>query len=233
MKQIKSALNGKDINLTGDNTIISSTNFNVDKNGNMSCNNAKVSGTITSNNATITGGKIKVKGQASNEDILRVEKEDDPLVFSYMQPVGIGMVNGSIDRSIYMFVGDTDSSIMLTDSFGYTDIRGIGIKTPTLTQTSLAESKKNFEKLQDNALETIKNIDIYKYNLKSEKDTDKKHIGFVIGDNYNYSKEVTSIDNQGVDNYSFTSLCCKAIQELSQQVEKLEKQLKEEKNGQN
>ena len=94
MKQIKSALNGKDINLTGDNTIISSTNFNVDKNGNMTCNNAKVSGTITSNNATITGGKIKVKGQASNEDILRVEKEDDPLVFSYMQPVGIGMVNG-------------------------------------------------------------------------------------------------------------------------------------------
>ena len=197
LKQIKSALNGKDINLTGDNTIISSTNSNVDKNGNMTCNNAKVSGTITSNNATITGGKIKVKGQASNEDILRVEKEDDPLVFSYMQPVGIG------------------------------------IKTPTLTQTSLAESKKNFEKLQDNALETIKNIDIYKYNLKSEKDTDKKHIGFVIGDNYNYSKEVTSIDNQGVDNYSFTSLCCKAIQELSQQVEKLEKQLKEEKNGQN
>lgn len=228
--QTKLALNGKEINLTGDNINISSNNFSVDNQGNMSCNNANVSGTITSNNATITGGKIKVKGQASNEDILRVEKEDDSSVFSYMQPVGLGMVNGSIDRSIYMFVGNTDSSIMLTDSFGYTDIRGMGIKTPTLTQTSLAESKKNFEKLQDNALETIKNIDIYKYNLKSEKNTDKKHIGFVIGDNYNYSKEVTSIDNQGVDNYSFTSLCCKAIQELSQQVEELKRKL-EKKGG--
>lgn len=104
-----------------------------------------------------------------------------------------------------------------------------GITTPTLTQTIKEESKKNFEKLKDNALETIKNIDIYKYNLKTEKDTDKKHIGFVIGDNYNYSKEVTSTDNQGVDNYSFTSLCCKAIQELSQEVEELKKQLKEVK----
>ena len=49
--------------------------------------------------------------------------------------------------------------------------------------------------------------------MKSQEDKEKKHIGFVIGDNYNYSKEVTSIDNEGVDNYSFTSLCCKAIQE--------------------
>ena len=101
------------------------------------------------------------------------------------------------------------------------------ITCETLEQTSLKENKKNFEKLQDNALETIKQIDIYKYNLKSEKDTDKKHIGFVIGDNFNYSKEVTSLDNQGVDNYSFTSLCCKAIQELSTKVEKLENKIKE------
>ena len=86
---------------------------------------------------------------------------------------------------------------------------------------------KGYEKLQDNALETIKGIDIYKYNLKNEKDTDKKHIGFIIGDNYNYSKEVTSIDNQGVDNYSFTSLCCKAIQELTAKIEELENKIKE------
>ena len=81
--------------------------------------------------------------------------------------------------------------------------------------------------MQNNALEILKQIDIYKYNLKNEQDTDKKHIGFVIGDNYNYSKEVTSLDNKGVDNYAFTSLCCKAIQELSQKVEELENKLKE------
>ena len=36
-----------------------------------------------------------------------------------------------------------------------------------------------------------------------------------------YSKEVTSTDNQGVDNYSFTSLCCKAIQEQQELIEQL------------
>jgi len=233
LKQIKSALNGKDINLTGDNAIITSNNFNVDKNGNMTCNNANVSGTITSNNATITGGKIKVQGSRTSQDILRVENINDASTFSYMQPIGAGFVRGGVDKAIYITVSDNISSIELNNSGYSSEIRNDKITTPSLIQTSLAEHKKNFEKLQDNALETIKNIDIYKYNLKSEKDTDKKHIGFVIGDNYNYSKEVTSIDNQGVDNYSFTSLCCKAIQELSHQVEKLEKQLKEEKNGQN
>lgn len=107
-----------------------------------------------------------------------------------------------------------------------TRIDSQGITTPKLTQTSLAEQKKNFEKMQDGAVDVLKNIDIYKYNLKCEKDTDKKHIGFVIGDKYNYSKEVTSLDNKGVDNYSFTSLCCKAIQELSQQVESLQNEIK-------
>lgn len=101
------------------------------------------------------------------------------------------------------------------------------ITCDTLSQTSLEIHKKNFEKMSNTALETIKNIDIYKYNLKSEKDGDKKHIGFVIGDNFNYSQEVTSLDDQGVDNYSFTSLCCKAIQEQQEIIEQLKEEIKE------
>lgn len=107
------------------------------------------------------------------------------------------------------------------------NLRCSKITCDNLEQTSLETHKKNFEKLQDNALETIKQIDIYKYNLKNEKDTDKKHIGFVIGDSFNYSKEVTSLDNTGVDNYSFTSLCCKAIQEQQEIIEQLQEKIKE------
>lgn len=109
----------------------------------------------------------------------------------------------------------------------------------SLTQTSLESEKKNFEKLE-NALDILKNIDIYKYNLKGEDDSTKKHIGFVIGENYKYSEEVTSAKNTGVDTYSFTSLCCKAIQEQqeviqSQQekIENLEKRLEALENGKN
>lgn len=215
-------MNGKTLNLA-DNMAIKSNNFNVDSNGNMSCTSA----TIKNGDSfeLTSSGKLKIKGNGTANDLFRIE-ENNSNNFTYIQPVGIGIVNSSGNR-IDLHAGNSKASIYVDGQGSSTSIFNTGIETPILTQTSLAESKKNFEKLQDNALETIKNIDIYKYNLKSEKDTDKKHIGFVIGDNYNYSKEVTSIDNQGVDNYSFTSLCCKAIQELSQQVEELKKKLKE------
>lgn len=50
--QTKSIWNGKEINLTSDDMSIKSTNFNVDKNGNITCNNS------TFNNAQINGGRI-------------------------------------------------------------------------------------------------------------------------------------------------------------------------------
>ena len=100
----------------------------------------------------------------------------------------------------------------------------------SLTQTSKEEDKKNFEKLE-NALEIIKNTDIYKYNFKDEKVESKKHIGFVIGDKYKYRKELTSPDNDGVDVYALASVCLQAIKEqqkiiedLQQRIEKLERE---------
>ena len=224
--QVKSALNGKTINLTGDNTIIKSTNFNVDKNGNMSCNN------MTANNVKIQGGKIKLdKVGADLQEYFKItDTNGDNFSASSSR---LWLNRGTGGTAVYIQGGYLDqAAIALHDKDGSdTSIYGNGIVTPRITQTSLVEHKKNFEKMQDNALEIIKNIDIYKYNLKNEKDTDKKHIGFVIGDNYNYSKEVTSIDNKGVDNYSFTSLCCKAIQEQQEEIEELKKEIEKLKGG--
>jgi hypothetical protein len=130
------------------------------------------------------------------------------------------------DDYIYNKVGGGDAYISLNTNNGQTVIWSTGIVTPTVTQTSKAEEKKNFEKY-DNALETLKNIDIYKYNLKNEEDNTKKHIGFVIGDDFNYSQDVTSVKNDGVDVYSFVSMCCKAIQEQQQEIEELKKEIQE------
>jgi len=227
--QTKSVLNGKTINLTGDNTIIKSTNFNVDKNGNMTCKNANVTGTITSSNATITGGVVTLN--SSNYTAMKINSSKGKLNFDNNAiHAEDSRGNGNIaiqytDQPMIIVTNNTGSYV------GTTTIVGNHIITGSVNQTSLAEHKKNFEKMQDNALEIIKNIDIYKYNLKNEKDTDKKHIGFVIGDNYNYSKEVTSIDNKGVDNYSFTSLCCKAIQEQQEEIEELKKEIEKLKGG--
>ena len=107
------------------------------------------------------------------------------------------------------------------------------LKTISEFVNSQTFSKKNFEIMQNNAINILKEIDIYRYNLKNEKDTDKKHIGFIIGENYKYSKEVTSKDNDGVNIYSFVSLCCKAIQEQQVLIENLQKEVEELKNGEN
>lgn len=53
---------GNAINLTSKNITIASTNFNVDKNGNMTCNNATVNGTINSSNGSIGGWTINNQG---------------------------------------------------------------------------------------------------------------------------------------------------------------------------
>lgn len=197
-------LAGNAINFTSKNITISSDSLNIDKYGNMTL---KATGTRV----------FKVENSTNANQ--RVYITDTALV-----------VDGSsqLDRASIGILDDNDGVVSVSSSSGsVTDILGTGITTPKLTQTSLESQKKNFEKMQNNALNIIRNIDIYKYNLKNEEDTDKKHIGFVIGDNYKYSKEVTSLDNTGVDTYSFISLCCKAIQEQQEIIEQLENKIKE------
>lgn len=106
------------------------------------------------------------------------------------------------------------------------------VTSPVYNNSSLASKKKNFEKFK-NALDVIKDIDIYKFNYKEEKDENKKHVGLLIGDKYKYSKEITNNDNDAVDLYSFISVCCKAIQEQQVEIENLKKEMEELKNAKN
>lgn len=91
---------------------------------------------------------------------------------------------------------------------------------------SKEELKKNFEEFE-NGLDVINKTKIYKYHFKTDEDNTKKHIGFVIGDNYKYSKDLTNEDNDAVDIYSMVSVCFKAIQEQQTQIEELKKEIKE------
>lgn len=94
------------------------------------------------------------------------------------------------------------------------------IECVSLTQTSKKESKKNFVKLE-NALDIVKDVDIYKYNFVKDNDDEKKHIGFVIGDEFKYREEITSKRNDGVDIYSMVSVLWKAVQEQQKEIEEL------------
>ena len=216
-------LSGNTINLSGKSIRIASNNFSVDENGKMTCSNANISGSITSNDATITGGKIKVKGGRYNTDLLRVEDTNGEYL-SYLQPGAAGFVHMDSSYRIDIAATPSESVIYVGAEGRSSEITDSYVKTPQVIQTSLESQKKNFEKYT-NALETLKDIDIYKYNLKSEKDGSKKHIGFVIGRDFKYSEEITSRENAGADIYSFVSLCCQAIKEQQEEIEKLRKEI--------
>ena len=169
----KISLSGKTLNLA-DNMAIVSNNFNVDKNGNMTCNNAKV-----------TGGKINLKGGTQFNTNFSVTSENDESTKTNITPntiyvttdnggIYINSANQNGQYKAYLYNDNSNPQLYLANKQGDTRVKANGITTPVLTQTSLEESKKNFEKLQ-NGLDIVKNTEIYKYNLKSQTDGDKNN----------------------------------------------------------
>ena len=225
---IKFLLNGKEINLTSDNVVIESNNFKVDKDGNMTCNNAYLK------NVDINGGNIDLDSNSTVRKIYIHNEAAGGNVEIYYDGIDI-RERGSRAQLNYGGLlleaseGTTDDYAYIGPN--YARINGT-VYAKEFLNLSLENKKKNFEKLE-NALDIIKKVDIYKYNFKSERDTDKKHIGFVIGDNYKYSKELTSKENDGADIYSLASCCLQAIKEQQETIENLQNEIKELKKSRN
>jgi len=203
------------INING--AISANGNFKVGTDGKVECTDITINGgTINLNDTEGQGNEFQITDNLQTYKTMIGSSIFQMGFVDVLNEAGISMTTSEM----------TNPAITVKDTAGrYTMIQGEGITTPKLTQTSLAEKKKNFEKFNSNALNIIKQIELYKYNLKGEEDTDKKHIGFVIGDKYKYSKEITSNDNTGVDLYSFVSVCCKAIQEQQEQINKLQSKI--------
>lgn len=59
-------MHGKKIDLTADNVRISSNNFNVDANGDMTCNNANINGVINATSGSFNGTVTATSGTFDN-----------------------------------------------------------------------------------------------------------------------------------------------------------------------
>lgn len=232
----KISLNGKQINLTSDNITIASSNFTVDKNGNMSCNNG-----------VFNGGKIDLIGGTEENSFFNIYKDSNKSNINrfYATNNKFGIFSGNYYRSIRgeatedgtTFAISADNNNYITNTvFGSgfdfastswhtvdsnTQVDAYQITTPKLTQTSLASKKKNITKFTKNATDIINNSDIYEYNLKSDKEEDKKMIGFVIGDKYRTPNEVISKEGQAVELYSAIGILWKGFQEQEEKINKL------------
>lgn len=57
---------GKNIDLTGDNVTISSNKFNVDANGNMTCNDATINGVVNATSGSFNGSVTATSGTFDN-----------------------------------------------------------------------------------------------------------------------------------------------------------------------
>lgn len=110
--------------------------------------------------------------------------------------------------------------ITVTDGSSSTEIKPTAVESQAFNNNSLAELKKNITKLDD-VLEIVKNSDIYQFNYKNEDDSHSKHYGFVIGENCRTPKEVITDDRTAINTYSMISILWKAVQELSNEVDKL------------
>lgn len=220
------------INING--TVSANGNFKVDTNGNMECNNGKFNGgTICLKGGTRYNTKFKIIAENGDDNTsisptnIFVDSDDGGLF--------INGLNNSYQQKAYLYTdeGDEPNLYLYAANKGTTRIKPSGIKTPTLTQTSKAESKKNFENLSiEEAKKILNNTEIYKYNLKTQEDNDKKYIGFVIGDDYNYAEEITSENNDGANIYSMTSVLYTVVQEQQKQINQLQEKIEKLEGGQ-
>lgn len=206
------------ISLTGNQVVIDSENFKVNGDGTVIASSATLeNATIRNSVGQDTASIIIDSGEA-------YESKIETCIYS-----GVIELNNNTDD--YGAIIEPAIRLNWSATNDYTTLGAAGCYSPTFTPTSREEKKKNFEKFEK-GLEILKEVDIYKYNLKSQIDGSKKHIGFVIGDNFKYSKELTDEKELGANLYSFVSVCCQAIKEQQEMIENLQKEvekLKEER----
>lgn len=247
------------IELKGNTVTIDSDNFKLDKEGNINCNDS-IMNNATMNNINVQNGniyldstptetpgnylppkRIRVYNSSNSERYLdissqQIQVKKENAQYTQINPASIFCEADNSGMSVEL---DASNGISVVGNSTYTSIKYNSISTPgsvsasSFVNTSLESTKKNFNKL-DKALDIIKEADIYSYNWKDEKKSDKKHYGLVIGEDYNTPKEFMSNDEKGIDIYATLSICLQAIKEQQNQIEELKKEvqlLKEEKNG--
>lgn len=208
--------------------ITNGSNFSVDASGNMRCNSA----TINGGSLTLTDG-----GTISTSAFYLYRDDAEGHWENYIMSHGISLSGASGYVSIDTGKGFIGGSIYVGDVYNAnnnTTIINGNIDCVQVTQRSKESFKKNITEYKYNALNIIKNSEIYTYNFKTETDEDKKHIGFVIGDeggSYKTPEEVISSNGEGIDTYSMTSILWKAVQEQQKIIEQMQKEIKELKEG--
>ena len=213
------------INLSPEQATIQAQKLNLQ--GYITATDLAGTGTTTINGSNITTGTLNADLIKSGQIVMQGYSQGNPFInlgdlTDDEEPYGIEIWDNCILVSDYRDGGL--SYIRTSNGDGYAELSGSVCNAFAFNNISLEEKKKNFERL-NNALDIVNNTDIYKYNYKFEKEKYKKHIGVVIGDKYNYSKEITNDKNDGVDTYSMISVLWQAVKEQQKEIEELKERI--------
>ena len=205
---------------------IKRNNFNVDKNGNMTCNNAVMQGKINATSGKIGSFEITSYGSLTTNGYSASLTAESNGLRTQINPTGLyfDIANGNSLRNTAKFMGGYNPEIMLTSNDVFTVIKSDLVQSPTILQASTEKIKKNIKDFK-HGLKIVKESNIFTYNLKTESETDKKHIGFIIGEKYSTPSEVIAKTSDSIDLYAMTSILWQAVKELTEKVEDLENKL--------
>ena len=235
----KLSLAGKTINMTSDNIAINSTNFQVDKDGNMTCNSGTFGGTISTSENCIIGNDLKVgvNQSASGSDNKYINFTDSTYIKRYTYyghdqmtiespAVRISCGENLAFSSNGNFTTIYDSADDFIELFEGT----IECNTPIVVRSD----KRNKTAIKNIDVNWIKDLKIKEYEYK--KNPNKKHIGLIAQDyiGKEYSKYFLNQNKDGyygIDYSSITNALIQYTQELNKKVEQLEKRVEELEGG--
>jgi hypothetical protein len=197
--------------------------FYVHGDGFMHAENCDIKGTITATSGSFTGtvnarGTFTVRG---SDGLLDCQINNYGVYYYGDNGSYYGMTTASTNNNAYgvSMVSASGGAIGVGGNQGFCDATG-GFYCYGIVPISKEEYKTNITQYNQNALELIKNSNLYWYNYKKEENKEKKHIGFIIGKDYKTPNEVISTNGDGIDLYSMTSVLWKAVQELNEKLEK-------------
>ena len=241
----KISLAGKEIKLTGDDITISSTNFNVDKNGNITANNATFnSGTFkgninTSQNCTVGNNLYVGQNQsASNIDYKSLQFTDDVYLTRWIIDNSESLVvNGGSEIQFQTggsaFAWFSKNGTTIQKSAGiYMSILGDGIHFSSQPIIDSDERlKQEIKNINTSWIDELK-VKEFEY----IKNPNKKQIGLIAQDylDKDYSKYFLNQDDNGYYGITYgniTSALIQYCQEMKKEINSLKEEIKQLKES--
>ncbi len=249
IKADKISLAGKTINMTSDNIAINSTNFKVDKNGNIIANNATLnSGTFKGNINTSTDCKIGNNlyvGQnpsSTTYDLKKIIFTDNVqiqrayifnnellgLVAPQTRVYGVFGVVQEIGNTQWSLLGLSNTGFNIYCDNQNTYIRGQSGEIYMSHQPTYISDKRLKKDIKNIDVSWIDELKVKEFEYKNN--PDKKQIGLIAQDylDKDYSKYFLNKNNDdyyGIAYGNITNALIKYCQETKQEVESLKKEI--------